>query len=262
MNEKDAQFILESYRPGTDDDSDPLFREALEVAQNHPELLEWLHKNQAMDTMFSQALNEITPPEDLRLSIFTAAATRQEAAPHTQHPSWWRSPWTLSVAASFAVMLLVAVSIIEPREAEADWNVSRILESASKQPAPSTEQVSIDTLSARLDQGDFPQLQTPFQSNQGITTTKGHALLDWDGLLVERWSFTNEAGEIFQLYLIDGKDLSPEPSIKKPIFKQLGNTALAAWTANNTLYVLAKEGTIESLKPILKDVGTTPPSNN
>lgn len=78
MNENDAQFILESYRPGTEDDSDPMFREALEVAKHNPELLEWLHKNESIDTMFTRALEGITPPKELRLSIFTASATQQE----------------------------------------------------------------------------------------------------------------------------------------------------------------------------------------
>lgn len=159
-------------------------------------------------------------------------------------------------------MLIIAVSMIEPREAEADWSIFRILESASKQTHPTPLQpgirVSINTLNSRLEQGDFPQLKTQTESKQPLSENKGPALLDWDGLPVEQWTFSDETGAVFQLYLIDLKDLNPEPSIKTPLFKELGTTALAAWTASGTLYVLAHEGTIDTLRPILKNVGVDP----
>lgn len=73
MNEKDAQFILESYRLGTEDDSEPLFIEALKAAESDPELLHWLKKNESMDEEINRALQGITPPDGLRQSILDEA---------------------------------------------------------------------------------------------------------------------------------------------------------------------------------------------
>lgn len=260
MNEKDAQFILESYRPGTEDDSDPLFIEALKAAESDPELLHWLKKNESMDKEINRALQGITPPDGLRQSIldkaqFSSNAEQKHAPAHTKHPSWWQSPWTLSMAASLALMLFVAVTITKPREAEADWSVARIMESASDQlgqPAPPpSERISLDTLKERLASGDLPQLNIP--------ATEGYILLDWDGLPVERWTFSNEAGELYHLYAIDGEELNPQPKIPTPVLKQEGGTALAAWTAKDTLYVIAHQGTIEALRPMLKTIGANIP---
>ena len=267
MNGKDAQFILESYRPGTEDDSDPLFREALKVAERDPELLHWLKKNESMDREINKALKGISPPAGLKQSILDKAQTstkkeKEHAPPHTTHPSWWQSPWTLSMAASLALMLFVAISITQPREAEADWSVARVLDSASEQlgqaAPPLNERISVNTLKERLASGDLPQPTTRTETKPNIPATEGYALLDWDGLPVERWTFSNEAGELYHLYAIDGSALNQKPSMPAPVFKQEGDIALAAWTAKNTLYVLAHQGTIETLRPMLKTTGTTP----
>jgi hypothetical protein len=261
MNKKEAQFILESYRPGTEDDSDPLFREALALAKNDPELLLWLEKNDAMDKEVRRALEGITPPETLKQAILSATQAalethhKQETS-STTHAHWWQSPWTLSMAASIALTLLIAVSIIDPREAEADWTVSRIFDSASAQLneplLPESERVSLGTLKERLNSGDLPHPSTRAEATQGYT------LLNWDGLSVERWTFSSETGAIYNLYVIDSESLNPEPSISTPLFKQMQETAFAAWTANGALYVLAHRGTIEALKPMVERVGKTP----
>jgi len=270
MNEKDAQLILESYRPGTDDDSDPIFIEALKVAESDPELLHWLKKNESMDQEINKALQGITPPAGLKQSIldraqFSTHSEKEHAPAHTRHPSWWQSPWTLSMAASLALMLFVAVTITKPREAEADWNVDRIMDSASEQlgqPAPPLSQrISIDTLKERLANRDLPQLSTRTEAERNIPATEGYTLLDWDGLPVERWTFSNEAGELYHLYAIDGETLNPQPSIPAPVLKQEGEIALAAWTAKDTLYVLAHQGTIETLKPMLDAIGQKAPTD-
>jgi len=73
MNKQEAQFILESYRPGTEDDSDPTFKEALELARKDPELMAWLKESEAFDTLISQGLQSITPPAGLKETILQGA---------------------------------------------------------------------------------------------------------------------------------------------------------------------------------------------
>src|SRR5271156_2792587 len=66
MNNNDAKLILQVYRPGGEDATDPFFAEALEQARLDPALRIWFAEQQAKDERMRGALQIIVPPHDLR----------------------------------------------------------------------------------------------------------------------------------------------------------------------------------------------------
>lgn len=69
MTIDEAKAILCAWRPDGRDHADPAFREAIELARNHPELLEWLHEQQDFDTAMAESLRAIHPPVEGRTEI-------------------------------------------------------------------------------------------------------------------------------------------------------------------------------------------------
>jgi hypothetical protein len=70
MNNQEAKLILQAYRPGTQDASDPAFAEALEQVWRNPELHEWFSDQCAYDARIHDKLKEaIAIPADLKVRL-------------------------------------------------------------------------------------------------------------------------------------------------------------------------------------------------
>lgn len=74
MDNEEAKFILQSFRPDGADASDPAFAEALAVAAADRDVGEWLARERAADAAFAAALGAVQIPEDLRESILAMLA--------------------------------------------------------------------------------------------------------------------------------------------------------------------------------------------
>lgn len=70
MDNQQAKFILQSFRPDGADAQDPDFAEALGLAAEDRELGAWLTQERARDAAFAAALNDVPIPKDLRSAIF------------------------------------------------------------------------------------------------------------------------------------------------------------------------------------------------
>lgn len=116
MNNEEAKFILQGYRPDGTDAPDATFRAALDQVQSDPALREWFTLQQAFDTVVSAKLREVPAPAGLREAIL--AGGRVTTAGGTQ-ARWWRSPVLLAAAASVAV-ILTATLALWPKQAVAD----------------------------------------------------------------------------------------------------------------------------------------------
>ena len=69
MDKEQARFILHSFRPDGADAQDSAFTEALSLAAADRELGEWLVRERAHDCEFSERLNSVEIPADLRDAI-------------------------------------------------------------------------------------------------------------------------------------------------------------------------------------------------
>lgn len=59
MDKTRAKVLLASYRPGGDDANDPVFREALDLVAQDPELTAWFKAEQEFDARMVQKFREV-----------------------------------------------------------------------------------------------------------------------------------------------------------------------------------------------------------
>jgi len=69
MDNRQAKFILNAYRRGGQDASDPRFSEALEQARHDPILERWFSESVTFDAAVAEKLRAIEVPPDLRENI-------------------------------------------------------------------------------------------------------------------------------------------------------------------------------------------------
>jgi hypothetical protein len=106
MNNEEAKFILQGYRPNGEDTGDATFGAALEQARQDPGLGEWFARSRTFDTAISAKLNEIPAPAGLREAILAGGRVTVSDRP--------RSPWSGSravLAAAASIALLGAVGL-------------------------------------------------------------------------------------------------------------------------------------------------------
>ena len=70
-----AKLMLSAYRPNGADAQDPVFKEALELAQRDPELARWFRGERDFDQMISSKLRLIEPPVVLEAAILAGLRT-------------------------------------------------------------------------------------------------------------------------------------------------------------------------------------------
>src|SRR5439155_7866024 len=112
MNKEEAKLIMQTYRPGGQDTSDPRFHEALEQAQRDPELTRWFANEQALDCRISQKLKiSIKAPAHLKSQLLAQQKIVRPAV-------WWRQPaWLTAAAASAALLAALGVTWLKPSHA-------------------------------------------------------------------------------------------------------------------------------------------------
>src|SRR5256885_15392838 len=99
MNEQEARLILQAYRPGAQDQSDPRFAEALQEAARNPQLARWFAEEQAFDQAIAAQLAALPAPFGLKTRILA-----QSRAPTRS----WGSSWAIRLAAFAAVLFFLA----------------------------------------------------------------------------------------------------------------------------------------------------------
>jgi hypothetical protein len=115
MNNAEAKFILQGYRPDGTDANDAAFRAALDQVQRDPVLREWFNRQQAFDAAVSAKLNAVPAPAGLREAILAGGRV---TVPDTTRPVWWRSSAWLAAAAGVAVIFATTLAFW-PKSAEA-----------------------------------------------------------------------------------------------------------------------------------------------
>ena len=99
MNNEEAKFILQGYRPDGTDAGDEAFRAALDQVRHDPALRDWFAREQAFDAGVSAKLNAVPAPTGLREAILAGGRVSSATPTETR---WWRSPAMLAAAASIA----------------------------------------------------------------------------------------------------------------------------------------------------------------
>ncbi len=106
MDNQEAKFILQAYRPSGSDAAAPEMQEALAQARRDPSLGKWFENECAIDSAIANKLKTCPVPEGLRASILAGAKL-------TRSMPWWRQTWVL--AAACVALLLTLAGLYYPR---------------------------------------------------------------------------------------------------------------------------------------------------
>jgi hypothetical protein len=240
MNNTEAKFILNAYRPGGRDAEDATFRAALEQAKSDPALGAWFAREQAHGSAVAAKLRQIVPPAGLREAILAGGRVSDgsfSAKPATTKRAFWSQPVWLAAAAAIAVLLTVSVSLW-PKHAAAN--------------AALTDFALFDALETQL-HGGRGEMTGAFQAalTKDTTHLAGAMPLDFAALKNNGCRTVSVAGrdvlEVcfqrdgawFHCYVARVEDFPGAPAKIAPSFAQSGKVAAAAWADGTHRFVVA-----------------------
>ncbi len=246
MNKQQAREILSVYRPGTEDEHDPIFAEALALARTDRELKPWFAESTAFDGNVRAALAQVDAPIDLRDLIL---AGHQIIRP----TPWWN--YRLSggqLAAAAAVILMAALAGLwfnhrPPGFAE----FRREIADSSWGPSPHVEMpaASLGEVKRLL---AAQQVSTNFNIPPALAASEigGCSVLRWRGHEVPVICFHSDKLHL-HLVVVDRK-LFPDAPAVMPQTDHWASWRTASWTQDEHAYVLTGLKTISFVKKFRK----------
>ena len=246
MNNQEAKLILQAYRPGGQDASDPLFADALEQARRDPELQKWFAEEQAFDTHMQARLQKaIEIPVDLKASLL---AQRKAVRPKV----WWWQSLRLT-AATALVVLLAALAVVWLKPAGPP-PFAGLRELAVKNSRPAADHVSfmVQDEAKIKDWLKAQNVATDFNLPGALRASVPHGckVLDWRGHKVTMLCLM-PGGSHVDLFVIDGthfRDFQPTETAQ---FAKADGVTTAVWCNGDKTYVLAGNLDEQQLRKIL-----------
>jgi hypothetical protein len=243
MNNAEAKFILQGYRPNGADANDATFCAAVEQAKTDPALGEWLARQQAFDAAISDKLSQVAPPPDLRAAIL--AGGRVTAAGSASR-RWWNQPVWMGAAAAIAIMFAMTLALW-PRSALAFDEFA--LADAKNSSTHGGHGHENNQLQAVLNDP-----ATPLTGKLPIDFTtlhdKGCRMVQFEGRDVLEICF-NRNGVWFHCYIAQASDFPRMAMGATPKIIDLGASALASWTDGQHLIVVVSKTGRQNLAAIL-----------
>ncbi|HEY8996066.1 MAG TPA: hypothetical protein VIM71_15475 [Lacunisphaera sp.] len=245
MNNEEAKFILQGYRPNGADAADATFCAAIEQTKTDPLLGEWFAKQQAFDAAVSAKLAQVTPPAGLRAAILAGGRVTEGGKARVR---WWNQPMWMAAAAGVAVLLTAGVALW-PRQAVAfdefafeDAKLSMIHGHGDHGASTNALQWTLSQPVTKLGQNlpvDFANLR-----NTGCRKIKyqGHDVLE---------ICFNRNGEWFHCYIARSTDF---PSLARNAGLAIvdkGGAAIASWANNEQIVVVVSQAGRKSLEALL-----------
>jgi hypothetical protein len=248
MDNREAKFTLNAYRPGGQDASDPRFAEALEQARHDPILNRWLRESVAFDAAVAQKLRAVDAPADLRESILTGVKVSR--------PLRWTNRFRRWGMAAALILLAGLGAMIwhNTRPARlAGWQtqaldvVSSLVRNESSFDAQSNRAGElVDWLRAK----HAPAAQKLPDSLDKLSSL-GCKTFSWNGVPVSVICFMRPDGGLIHLVTTNGPAQSGRVLKGEAQLVQHGEWATATWREGNKVYMLALEGSPEQLRPFL-----------
>ncbi len=237
MNNAEAKFILQGYRPNGADAGDATFCAAVEQSKTDPALGDWFSRQQAFDAAVSAKLAQIQPPADLRAAILAGGTV--SASKVASRSKWARPAW-MAMAAGLAVLLAVGVALW-PRQALAlnefafeDARLGAMHGHGDRGAATNALQWTLSQPSTKLGHRlpvDFAALRS-----SGCRVVRYH---DRDLLEV----CFNRNGVWFHCYIAKAADFPQLALGKEPVFEDKSGASLVSWQdAEQIVVVVCRTG--------------------
>jgi len=248
VDNREAKFILNAYRPAGQDASDPRFAEAFEQARRDPGLDRWFSESIAFDTAMTEKLRALEVPPDLRENIL--------AGVKVSRPLRWSKPFIKWAIAAALISLAILGSLLwrETRPAHlAGWQnqaldvVSSLLRNESSFDAQS---LNADELLVWLRANHAPAAQT-LPQNLNKLQSLGCKTFSWNGMPVSVICFMRPDGGLIHLITMNTSAESDREFNPQPRVVHEGRWATATWHEGKMTYMLVLEGSRDQLRAYL-----------
>jgi hypothetical protein len=242
MKNEEARFILQAFRPGGADRSDPFFAEALAQADRDPQLGAWFAREQAFDAAIAANLRDISPPAELRDNIMAGGRAGM------WHRSTWRLPVWLGAAAAVAALFFTVVRLRPAAPVDARQLTSFALIDASHE---ELHKGMVAGLAGVEDTLADPKthLAPGLNVNEDDLRARGCRTVQVAGRDVFEICF--KRGDEFHLYIARTGEFKTQLGPGKPAFQSQGGMSSVTWTAGNHVYVLVSDRSMEELTRLL-----------
>ncbi|MDA1274557.1 MAG: hypothetical protein O2960_10980 [Verrucomicrobia bacterium] len=245
MNNEEAKFILQAYRPSGQDAQDPQFAEALAQVQKDPELAVWFAQELALDKAIGAKIKQIPIPSDLRASIVAGKKV-------VQLQSRWNRRRFLALAA--AVTLILSLS--------AWWFDSNRSNTFAGYRRSMTRMLTSDAINLQLTSENMANIKLWLAANEGHPDfilpdgmkglpTFGCRILDWHGKKVTFICLQSDGLGMAHLFVINQSDIKDSPKTRSPEFMTTGKWCTASWSQGGKSYLLAGAGDHLALERLL-----------
>lgn len=240
MNKDEAKYILRCYRPSSQDASDPLMAEALELARRDPDLATWLAEEQALDAKLADCFGKVPVPPGLKSQLLAA----RKVVPLR---SWKKPALWLAAAASIALLAALAITIlrqpaISPVTAEPQ---SELIDLARQSPHVSYMARNYAQIEEWMRaQGISFEMTLPVRLSQ--QRFEGCRVFLWQGRQVALLCLEVDGSHVD---LLAFRDDSKSPDEVRPVARA-GELQTVTWKRSGVTYILAgnvSAGTLESL---------------
>lgn len=232
MNREEARQLLEVFRTGGADMSDPKFMQALALLERDPDLNNQFEDQRRFDLRIAGTLNAAIPvPSDLRDAILADRKIQRSV-----FFSGWRAP--VAVAAGVAAIFVAVGVLLTQREPQFPefraqlineaWDGKVHLELESSDPAAVQSWLAGQKVSSEI------SLPSGLQDLRLL----GCRIVEVEGTRVPMLCMSDGIRHL-HLFVLDGVSLAQLPSSDNvPDFEKCGNWKTASWRRGETVYVL------------------------
>jgi len=234
MTSDQARQVLLPYRPGSGDERDPKFAEALELVGGDPALARWFEEHCAFQSAMRAKLQQIAVPADLRNRILTAQAAQKIIRP----PMWWRQPAWMAAAAAVVLLLGLAAFWMQPRPSD------RFANFQTRMVGTALRGYRMDLVTN--DMGQVRQFLHGKGAPDDYEVTKGLAqlqltgcgLLRWRGNPVSMVCFDRGDKQMLFLFVVD-RSAMKDPPAETPQVARVNQLLTVSWARGDKAYLLA-----------------------
>ncbi len=231
MNSQQAKQLLEVYRPGSADEADPRFGEALAQAGRDPELARWFEAQRRFDRQMEDGLKTVSAPSDLKDTIL--------ASRKIVRLGFWQQ-WRPQAAAAAVIAALAIASGVMAMNRPTQFPKFR---------AELIQQAWNDNAHLEFESSDFLRIRQ-WLARQNIVTdfnlpealheanVVGCRIVETDGHRVPMLCLL-DGGKHMHLFVLDGVQLAKLPPENSPDFEKCGGWKTASWQNGEKTYVLS-----------------------
>jgi hypothetical protein len=246
MTREEAKSILSAYRPGTEDERDPIFAQALALARVDAELKTWLDESIAFDKTMGTELARIIAPAYVRDAILAEHKIIRPVA-------WWHRRMSARQFAAAAAVIIagLAFTFWHGQKPARFAEFRREIADESWGPSPHLQltATNMTELRRKLDNAGIPSRFT-VPSTLVQSQVRGCSLVRWRGHEVPVICF-NSGSQHLHLIVVD-RNLFPDAPSSLPQMDDWEAWRTASWSKDNFSYVLTGLNTPKFVKKFRK----------